>query len=66
MLYAGKATIKRAERSDRVVNIPASYSRGPEFKSKPAILTEVFRSFPQSLQANTGIVPLPSKSFPIY
>jgi hypothetical protein len=39
---------------------PASYSGGPGFKSRPlkaAILIEGFRSFPQSLQANTGIVP---------
>jgi hypothetical protein len=37
--------------------------------STPVILTEVFRSFPQSLQANAGIVfyirpqPLPSTSY---
>jgi hypothetical protein len=39
---------------------PASYSGGPGFKSLPrwpAILIEVFRGFPQSLQVIAGIVP---------
>jgi hypothetical protein len=38
-----------------VVNTPASYSGGPGFNSWPwwlAILIDVFRGFPQSLQAN--------------
>jgi hypothetical protein len=44
----------------RIRNIPASYAGGLGFKSRsrqPAILVEVFRSFPQSLEANAGIVP---------
>jgi hypothetical protein len=48
------------ERRDRMVNTPASYVGGPGFKSRhrrPAILTEGFRDFPQSLKANAGIVP---------
>jgi hypothetical protein len=39
---------------------PTSYSGGPGFDSRlrrPAILIEVFRGFPQSLQANAWIVP---------
>jgi hypothetical protein len=39
---------------------PASYSGGPGFDSlpqRPAILIDVFRGFPQSLQVNAGIVP---------
>jgi hypothetical protein len=43
-----------------VVNTPASYSVSPGFKSLPrrlAILIEVFRGFPQSLQTNSWIVP---------
>jgi hypothetical protein len=43
----------------RVVKAPTSYSGGPGFDSRPAraaILIEVFRGFPQSLQANAGIV----------
>jgi hypothetical protein len=48
----------------------ASYSGGPTALI-PGILIEVFHSFPQSLQANSGIVlyrppPLPSTSFPIH
>jgi glutaredoxin-related protein len=44
------------ERRGRVLNTSASYSGGPEFKSRfqgPTDLTEDFRAFPQSLQANT-------------
>jgi hypothetical protein len=47
------------ERRGGLVNTPP-YSGGPGFKSqprRPAILTDVFRSFPQYLQANAGIVP---------
>jgi hypothetical protein len=66
-----------SERRCRIVNNPASYSGGTGFKSRPrrtAILIEVFRGFPQSLQANAGIVglpvfwlrPLPNKSVPIH
>jgi hypothetical protein len=47
------------ERCGGVVNTP-SYSGGPGFDSWPwqqAILIEVFRCFPQSHQANAGIVP---------
>jgi hypothetical protein len=43
------------ERRGRVVNTPASYLGGPGVKSRPkrpAILIEVFRGFPQFLQAN--------------
>jgi hypothetical protein len=39
---------------------PTSYSGGPGFDSwlqRPTILIEVFRSFPQFLQANAGIAP---------
>jgi hypothetical protein len=41
-------------------NSPASYSGSSRFDSRrrqPAILTEVFRGFPPSLQANAGVVP---------
>jgi hypothetical protein len=43
--------------SRRVVNIPASYSGGPEFKLGPdtGMLTEVSVVFPQFLQASLGI-----------
>jgi hypothetical protein len=47
------------ERCGRVVNTPASYSGGLEYKilaQTPAILTG-FLGFPQSLQANARIVP---------
>jgi hypothetical protein len=50
----------KIERRGRVVNPPASYPGGPEFKSRPrrsAMLIEAFRGFRQSLQANAGIVP---------
>jgi hypothetical protein len=46
---------KDTERRGRVLNIPASYSGGAGFDSRPqppAILIDIFRSFPQSLQAN--------------
>jgi hypothetical protein len=48
------------ERRGRAVNTPTSYSGGPAFDSRsrgPAILIQGFRGFPQSLQANAGIVP---------
>jgi hypothetical protein len=44
------------ERRGRVLNTSAYYSGGPEFKSRfrgPTVLTEDFRTFPQSLQANS-------------
>jgi hypothetical protein len=53
-------TVLQTERRGRVVSTPASYSGDPGFKyrpRRPATLTEVFRCFPQSLQANVGIVP---------
>jgi hypothetical protein len=62
------------ERRGRVVDIPAPYSGGLRFKSRTrqqAILIEVFRGFPQSLQAIDWIIPkirprpLAKKSFPI-
>jgi hypothetical protein len=40
-----------------VDNTPASYSGGPGFDSRPAILIEAFRGFMQSIQANAGIIP---------
>jgi hypothetical protein len=51
--------IYKTECRDRVVNTPASYSCGRWFKSGPGDrLSRIsFRVFPQSLQANTGIVP---------
>jgi hypothetical protein len=52
-------TTCEAEHRGRVLNTPASYSGGPEYKSRlrrPAILIEGFRGFSQSLQANVGIV----------
>jgi hypothetical protein len=48
------------ERRGRLVNNPALYWEGPGFDSRnrrPAILSEAFRGFHQSLQANAGIVP---------
>jgi hypothetical protein len=30
------------------------------------MLTEIFRGFRQSLEANVGVVPFPSTSFPIH
>jgi hypothetical protein len=46
------------ERRGPVVNTPASYVGGPWFKSLPEDrLSLGFMGFPQSLQANTGIVP---------
>jgi hypothetical protein len=47
------------EHRGRVVNTP-SYSGCPGFDSRsrqPPILIDDFRGFPQSLQANAGIVP---------
>jgi hypothetical protein len=42
------------KRRGRIVSAPASYSVGPGFKYRPGecILTDSFRGFPQSLQAN--------------
>jgi hypothetical protein len=43
-----------------VVDTPAPYSGGPGFDSEPrrrAIVIEVLRGFPHSLQANSGIQP---------
>jgi hypothetical protein len=48
------------EHRDRVFNTAASYSGGAGFKPrsrKPFILIEVYRGFPQSVEANAGIVP---------
>jgi hypothetical protein len=48
------------ERRGRVVKTPASYSGGPWLKSRPgwpAILSEGFLGFSQSLQANAGLIP---------
>jgi hypothetical protein len=55
--------IRRAiytERRGRVVNTPASYWGGHEFKYRPEdqLSWQVFRGFPQALQINAGIVPL--------
>jgi hypothetical protein len=50
----------RTEHCGQVGNTPASYLAGLGFESRPwklAILTEVFCGFPQSLQANSRIVP---------
>jgi hypothetical protein len=44
----------------RVVKAVTSYSGGAGFKSltqRLEILSEICRSFPQSLQANAGIIP---------
>jgi hypothetical protein len=69
-------SIKMAiNKSGRVVNIPASHSGSSRVQNsarRPASLTEFFHGFPQTLQANAGIVPksmpqsLPSKPSPIY
>jgi hypothetical protein len=59
LLFANTPT-KETERHSRVGNISSSYSGGPGFESRgrrPAILTEGFRGFPQSLHAKAGIVP---------
>jgi hypothetical protein len=46
------------KRRGRVVNTPASYSRGPRFKSRLGDqLTEVSHGFLQSLQTNICIAP---------
>jgi hypothetical protein len=48
------------ERRGRTVNTPVLYSGGPGFKisaRRLAIMTEVSPGFPQSLQANSRIVP---------
>jgi hypothetical protein len=46
------------EGRSRVVNTHASYSGGPEFKSRLGDrLSEGFHGFPKFLQANAGIVP---------
>jgi hypothetical protein len=49
---------KFTKRRGREVNTPGPYFGGPGFKSRPGerILTEIFRDFHQSLQANTWIV----------
>jgi hypothetical protein len=41
--------------SSRVVSNPASYSRGPGFKSRPGVRISWLRSFPQSLQTNSTL-----------
>jgi hypothetical protein len=49
-----------SKRRGRMVNTSASYSRDIGFDSRLLrrnILSEIFRGFPQYLQANTGIVP---------
>jgi hypothetical protein len=54
-----KSTLQTTERPGRVVNAPASYSGCFVFEPRlrrPVILTEGFRGFPQSLQANAGIL----------
>jgi hypothetical protein len=59
-LPTASSEAKQPKRRGRVVNNPASYSGGPEFDSRPrrtAVLIEVLRGSPQSLQANAGIVP---------
>jgi hypothetical protein len=46
------------ERRSRVLNTPASYSGGSGFMaSRPAIMTEVCRGFPQYLQAKIWVAP---------
>jgi hypothetical protein len=48
------------ERRGWVVNTPASYLGGPGLDYRPRrqeIQIEVFREFPQTLQAKAGIVP---------
>jgi hypothetical protein len=58
-----------------VVDTPTTYSGGVGLDSwprRPTILMEVSRGFPESLQANAGIIPkirprpLPTKAFPIH
>jgi hypothetical protein len=49
-----------SKRRGRVVKASSSYSGGPVVQisvRRPVMLTEVSRGLPQSLQANTGIVP---------
>jgi hypothetical protein len=51
-LFLGK------ERRHQVASTPASYSGGPEFKSRLGTgYSEDFRGFTQSLQTNSGIEP---------
>jgi hypothetical protein len=53
-------SISQIERSGQVVTTPTSYSEVSRVQIsawRPAILTEGFRGFPQSHQANAGIVP---------
>jgi hypothetical protein len=60
LIYLYANSTAQTEGSGRVVNTPASFSGGPGLKSRtrrPVSLTEVFLGFPQSLQANAGIVP---------
>jgi hypothetical protein len=65
----------QTERRGRAVNISVSYSGRPGFESRsrqPAVLTQGFCAFPQSLLANASIVPsirprpFPTKSFLIH
>jgi hypothetical protein len=46
----------------RIGNAIDSCSEDAQFPQRLGILTDVFRNFPQSLQAR----PLPSKSFPVH
>jgi hypothetical protein len=50
---------EETESHGQVVNIRDRYFRGPGFKlgRTLAIMTELFRRFPQSFQASAGIVP---------
>jgi hypothetical protein len=56
ILYLTSPIIFGNKRRGQVFSIPASCSGGSGFKSarKSAILTEVYRGFPESLKANAG------------
>jgi hypothetical protein len=56
----GKITFQPMNFMHFEYSTPVSYSGGPRFQisaRRPAIFIEVFHDFPQSLQANAGIVP---------
>lgn len=59
-LLQGRPLNPLTKRRGGVVGTDTSYLGSPEFDIRPrrqAVLTVVFRGFPDSLQANAGIVP---------
>jgi hypothetical protein len=58
VVATGAKSTAWAVRRDIVISIPAFYSGGLRLKSRPGDwLYDSFRGLPQSIQANTGMIP---------